>query len=103
MQVRLWTRVWEFCFVRHLVSEDGIPLVGECDPNRSTIQVVRELKGQFKLDTCLHEMLHAVLPEKDELWVNSVASDMAQVLWEIGYRNAHEAKSAKQSQKTSKK
>ncbi len=93
MQFRLWMSVWKIFFVKKISLGDDF--VGECDPNTKTISVLKSTNGRLRLDTLIHEMLHAVLPEKNELWVNSVATDMTNVLWEYGYRNASETKSAK--------
>lgn len=101
-KIRLWTEVWTFRFVSELLSEKNEQLIGECDPNTNTIQVVHGLQGRTRLDTCIHEMLHAVCPEKDELWVNSVATDMAEALWGIGYRHVKEEKSSTKSKKSPK-
>lgn len=90
MEFRLWTSIWKLLFVRKIPSKDHKTTIGECDHENRVLKVVDELRGLERLDTIIHEMLHAVLPEKDELWVESVASDMANVLWETGYRNVKE-------------
>ncbi len=95
MKFRLWKEIWTVLFAKSV----GKDFVGECNHSQKTIRVLRSLRGRDRMDTLIHEMLHAVLPDEEELWVNSVASDMSQVLWEYGYRNVKEAKpkSSKQS------
>lgn len=43
-------------------------------------------KPKLKLDTEIHEMLHALAPWADEHWVNNTAYDIAESLWQLGYR-----------------
>lgn len=102
MRFRLWTSIWRVLFVREIPGDKNRS-VGECDPNTNTLRILSSTRGHLRLDTLLHEMLHAVCPEKDELWVNSVATDMTEVLWQHGYRNVREIKSSKKSKSTSKK
>ena len=91
MQFRLWTGIWKILFVRN-IPDKKYRILGECEHDARIIRVLSSLRGKEKLDTLVHEMLHAVLPEQEELWVNSVASDIATVLWDYGYRNINENK-----------
>ena len=92
MQFRLWTEIWEIVFVRSIPHKTH-DVLGWFDREKKEIKVLRTLKGPQRLDTLIHEMLHAVLPEKEELWINSVATDMTNVLLESGYRNVDEKSS----------
>jgi hypothetical protein len=93
MQVRLWMQVWRVLFVGR--EDLKQPFLGECDLNTKTIRVLKTLHGRERLDTLIHEMLHAVLPNKSERWVNQVATDISDVLWKNGYRNVREEKPPK--------
>lgn len=62
---------------------------GSCDPpdgSAKEIVVESRLKGRGKLDVLIHEMLHAANWHLDEAFVAQCASDMARVLWRLGYR-----------------
>ena len=41
---------------------------------------------KLELDTLIHEMLHALGPFAKEDWVNDTAYDIAEALWQLGYR-----------------
>jgi hypothetical protein len=89
MRFNLRSKFWKLLFVRQLGTK-AKPFAGECDFNSQTIRVVERLRGRELLDTVIHEMLHAVCPDKREPWVNEVATDMSKVLWRLGYRNVGE-------------
>lgn len=63
--------------------------VGDCmaphDPGK-TIRILNGLDAEETLDTIIHEVLHAADWHKTEEWVNTVASDLARILWKLGYR-----------------
>lgn len=62
---------------------------GDCDcpPGRHpTIRVSRSISDRLQLDTWIHELLHACRPELDEAAVSDTASNIAKVLWKLGYR-----------------
>lgn len=100
MRFRLLKQTWKFLFVKEVPEHPDC--LGFCDPNINTLYVLNSLKGRLRLDTCIHEMLHAALPDKSEGWVNGIATDMAKVLWEAGYRNGCETKPAAEGKKSAK-
>lgn len=62
---------------------------GYCTPANEpgrTIAIRSTLTGQYRLEVEIHEMLHAADGSKDEGWVDTVAHDLAKVLWRLGYR-----------------
>ena len=62
---------------------------GECDSPETKdkkIRLKRGLRGLFLLDTIVHESLHACLWMADEEGIAQTASDIAKVLWRLGYR-----------------
>lgn len=63
---------------------------GHCYKRRKLLLVHKYLKPKKELDILLHEMLHATDWYKDEEWVQEVATDIAEVLWRLGYRRNHE-------------
>ena len=50
------------------------------------IEVDHRIRGRLELDTLIHEMLHAVYPFLAEDPVNDSASEIASILWKLGYR-----------------
>jgi hypothetical protein len=38
------------------------------------------------MDTLIHEALHCIRPELDEAAVADTATDIARLLWKLGYR-----------------
>lgn len=50
------------------------------------IRIFAGLWGFRRLDTELHEALHAAYPMLDEEAVKQGATDIARLLWRIGYR-----------------
>jgi hypothetical protein len=42
--------------------------------------------GRLELDTLIHEVTHASFPDAAEEHVHEAASDLARILWDLGYR-----------------
>ena len=61
-------------------------LCGLCDYNTRTIHVCTSLADVDELDTLCHELLHACQGFASEDHVAEVATTLATVLWQIGYR-----------------
>lgn len=67
--------------------------IGECDPPsraHKAIRIRRRLRGQERLDTIIHELLHAGHWDLKEDAVNELASDIARVLTQLGYTDGSE-------------
>lgn len=45
-----------------------------------------KLTGRRKLDTEIHEFLHIAYPDLEEEAISTTATDLAKVLWALGYR-----------------
>lgn len=63
--------------------------LGRCDsPQEPAKQIVidQSLRGELLLDTLVHELLHAACWDLAEETVEATASDIASVLWKLGYR-----------------
>lgn len=71
-------------------APNGDKYWGRCDPpdaRNKSVQVLASLKGEDELDTIIHEVIHAAAwPVLDEDFVNDTASDLARLLWRLGYR-----------------
>lgn len=50
------------------------------------IRIDASLHGKDRLDTEIHEALHAEYPDLDEEAIARGATDIARLLWRIGYR-----------------
>ena len=62
---------------------------GECDNPETPGKELRfdkELSGIDKLDTYIHEAIHAAFPDLTEEAVEIGSTDIAKFLWRIGYR-----------------
>lgn len=83
---------WLLNHVTRLGPEDDHD--GECDDpteKGKTVRVRASLRGKRRLEIYLHEIGgHAADWSKDEAHVTEWASDMADVLWRLGYRRLGE-------------
>lgn len=61
-------------------------LCGLCDYDTKTITVCNSMRGVDELDTLCHELLHACQGFASEDHVAEVATTLATVLWQLGYR-----------------
>lgn len=63
---------------------------GDCESpydKGKTIRISKTLAGQEKLEVLLHEMLHAGVWDLSEEAVDELSTDMAQVLYKLGWRD----------------
>ena len=74
---KLWTLAWS-----ELEGADG-----ETDYPGREIRIDDRIAGQRLLDTLIHEGLHAALPHLTEHDVTAAATDIAPVLWRLGYHS----------------
>lgn len=61
-------------------------MYGSCDYEAKTVTICTSMNGLDRLDTELHEALHACQGFASEEHVTEVATTLATILWEIGYR-----------------
>lgn len=61
-------------------------LCGLCDYDNKTVSICKTLNGIDRLDTELHEALHACQHFASEDHVAEVATTLASILWKLGYR-----------------
>ena len=83
MRCKLRGRYWSI--VRAILPRSTL---GLCDYAKRTITIstARKVRGELELDTTIHELIHACQPDLAEETVEEVASDIARVLWRLGYR-----------------
>ena len=83
MQVRVRGHKWELVFMERLPSGAA----GECDDvstPRKAIWVATQQKPIDILDTVIHELLHAALPDLCEETILETATDLAKILARLG-------------------
>ena len=79
---------WGFRFVP-APDKDDKECRGYCEsPDKKNKEIVikEDLPPKEELDTTLHELLHAADWSKDEEWVDQVGTDIAKILWRLGWR-----------------
>lgn len=84
MYVKLNKKRWQLKFVPRMSAD------GECDApdvKNKSIKILSSLKGEHRLDTILHELLHACMWSFDEEFIDEIARDISRVLWRLGYRD----------------
>jgi hypothetical protein len=84
MRCHICGRFWEIQYPQRLPPDRD----GDCDaPKRKDrlIRIRRSLKGKRRLETVIHECLHAADWSKTEEWVAQTATDIAEILDEMGY------------------
>lgn len=55
-------------------------------PEQRTIAIDSRLTGLRALDVTIHEIIHVQNPKWSEIMVEGKATEMAQILWDMGYR-----------------
>lgn len=80
-KVKLFCQTWTIRWVNRLKDAWG-----DCNWDSRTIRIARDAKGIQELDTLIHEMGHAMMPYMTEEMITRFGTDMATVLWELGYR-----------------
>jgi len=78
---------WRFRFVKssQIPNDRWADCSDPGDPKRQ-IRVREVLRGRAKLETVLHEALHAQWPEDSEEKIKKSGKELADLLWKIGYR-----------------
>ena len=83
MTVTVRGRRWRLEFAR-LKNMRGV--CDSPDMQDRRIRIAKRLEGEEQLDVTLHELLHAALWDLDEEAVDETATDLARVLWKLGWR-----------------
>lgn len=63
---------------------------GQADKDTGLVEIDSRLKGIEHLDTLIHEILHIQNKKWGELKVQGHAKELANLLWEQGYRRIAE-------------
>lgn len=90
MRVKIRNKFWNLKFVKKLKGGT----LAEIDPpnyKHKEIRVLSRLEGMERLDAIIHEVLHVSNFELfDEIWVDQFGTDLARILWRLGYRRKDE-------------
>jgi len=85
MRIKIKGKMWDFVRTQFDVTKQW----GSCDRpgvKGKKIKVAAKLRGVNELNTIIHECLHAGFDSLDEEHVDEFATDLARVLWRLGYR-----------------
>ena len=86
MRIKIGGKYWKLIF-----SKLRGDYLGKCDApdtNDKKIRISKNLEEVEELDVLIHELLHAADWYKDEEWVERTASEIAKVLWKLGWRKS---------------
>lgn len=61
-------------------------LYGDCCYDTKTIRIHSGSRGRSLLDTTIHEVIHAQHPDMPEAEVSIRSTELANVLWKMGWR-----------------
>jgi len=106
MRIKILKKIWNLKFVprKDIPGCDGVTVVPNADEcgtrgcskdkpcklcsnlNVYDIAIYNKLDDKEQLKILIHEMLHAADEYKTEDWVTTVAEDITEVIWKIGYR-----------------
>jgi hypothetical protein len=64
-------------------------IYGDCDYQKKVIRIDSKLYGETKLDTMLHELIHARWPDLCETSVCEFASELAAILTREGFTDEY--------------
>ena len=93
MGVEIRDKEWVYLETRENL---GLDCLGVCVASVETIIVDPKLKGKPRMDTQIHEFVHAFYPDLAEDSVECFASQLSDFMWDIGYRAANKKSKLKQ-------
>lgn len=77
---------WKWIYKSIPKDRDGATVFGKCDWEARTVSISVKLDGLDRLDTEIHEALHATQGFASEEHTSQVATTLAEILWKLGYR-----------------
>ena len=84
MRHKIRGKIWEVVYKRKL-PKDARGMCDSPEKKGKKITIKQNLRGLVKLDTLLHEGIHAGLWDLDEEAVTELAHDLARMVWkELG-------------------
>lgn len=85
MKITIRGKAWDFRYVKRVPKD----CVAHCDDptvKAKRIRVLSSLRDEERLDATIHEALHAAHWDLSEEAINATATDLARLLWKLGYR-----------------
>jgi hypothetical protein len=86
LRVQIDGKPWRWVYKRIPQNSDGLTIYGKCDWATRTVSISLSIDGLDRLDTEIHEALHAMQGFASEEHVTEVATTLAGLLWRLGYR-----------------
>jgi hypothetical protein len=83
---RIGGKTWK---IRHSVKAPA-GYLGCCTYKSRTLHIPYDGESLADLDTIIHEALHAAMPYLDEPTINASATEVAKLLWKLGWRQSAE-------------
>lgn len=84
MRIKILGKYWELKFCT--VPTDCLGMCDPPDKPNKQIKISNKLSGQTELDVIIHECFHAGNWHVDEEYVDRFSTDLAHILWKLGYR-----------------
>lgn len=77
---------WRVIFAKRMSRNHNGYAMPSAKREGGTIRVRATLEGKRRMEVLIHEMIHACHWDLDESAVTETARDIAEALWELGYR-----------------
>ncbi len=85
MIVEILGKRWRLVFCRFRDESQ----LGDCDPpdaKKKQIRISKEIRGEQKLNTIIHEIGHATAWHVSEEHISKSADSLSAILWKLGLR-----------------
>ena len=87
MRVKILGENWKWVYRPIGFNGKGPRKIGLCDGEKRIISILKSLEGKERLDTEIHEALHAAGWHIDEEFVSQFGQDLSTILYDqLGYR-----------------
>lgn len=60
--------------------------LGQAWQDARVIEIDERITGKEYLDVCIHEVTHCQFPKMPEITVNARSTELANILWDLGFR-----------------
>jgi len=84
MHVTVRGKRWEMVFEK--VTGDAVGFCEHPDKKNKRIVIHHKLSGPETLRVITHEIMHAAYWDLDEEAIDTATTDLARILWKLGYR-----------------
>ena len=83
MRVWIRRRLWT-------ITDAPISDYGDCDGSKRLVRIQAGQPDRDRLDTLIHETLHALYPKMSERQIFDEAAVLSKVIWKDGWRRQNE-------------